>query len=72
MLGNPCVSAGGEKTYLGQSTFVLPVNGKFIAMFDEWHPKNLADSRYFWLPIEIDSSTGKMTIPWREEFSIFQ
>lgn len=66
MLGNPCVSENGDKTYMGQSTFVLPLKDRFIALFDEWHPRNLSDSRYFWLPIEIDKKTDRMTIPWRE------
>lgn len=69
MTGNPCTSLGGEKTYQGQSTFVLPLgNNHFIALFDEWHPDNLSDSRYFWLPIEIDPQTGQMAIPWKDQW----
>lgn len=69
MLGNPCISEGGEKTYLGQSTYVLPLpDGRLVALFDEWHPRNLSDSRYFWLPIDINPQTDRITIPWTEEW----
>lgn len=61
-LGNPCVGKdpksglGPEKTFGGQSTFILPLQGqpgKFIAMFDIWRPKNAIDGRYMWLPITM-------------------
>jgi hypothetical protein len=38
-----------------------------IFMGDMWHPKQLWDSRYLWMPLEIGS--GKMRLPaprkWR-------
>lgn len=54
-LPNPCRGEGAEKTYGGQSTFVLPVDGGFIAMFDIWNPKDLRNSRYMWLPVKFDA-----------------
>lgn len=63
-LGNPCVGAepesglGSEKTFGGQSTFILPVQGHkdlFIAMLDVWRPHDAIDGRYLWLPIELTS-----------------
>lgn len=67
VLGNPCTGIDADKTFYGQSTYVIPVNAKkglFIACFDMWKKKDLADSRYIWLPLKIDKSTGKMSIPW--------
>ena len=61
-LGNPCLGEGAELTYGGQSTFVLPVQGKlgaFIFMADQWRPANLADSRYVWLPVSF-----RRTVPY--------
>ncbi|MCF7975945.1 MAG: glycoside hydrolase family 43 protein [Phycisphaerae bacterium] len=61
-LGNPCQGVnpendlGPEKTFGGQSTYVLPVPGKsdaYIAMFDMWRPRDPIDGRYLWLPIEF-------------------
>lgn len=66
---NPANGLGPEKTWGGQSTFVLPVVGKpgtFIAMFDIWNPKNQLASRYVWLPVTFVGDTAE--IVWRDEF----
>lgn len=73
VLGNPCTGIDADKTFYGQSTYVIPVNAKkghFIACFDMWKKKDLADSRYIWLPLKIDKPTGKMTIPWMAEWTM--
>ncbi len=67
VLGNPCSGNDAEKTFYGQSTYVIPVNaskGQFIACFDLWKKKDLADSRYIWLPLKINPHTGSIRIPW--------
>jgi hypothetical protein len=77
-LGNPCKGphpAGGmdpEKTWGGQSTFILPVHGKpgaFIAMFDVWRPKNPIDGRYLWLPVHFEEGRIRVNFPqsWKLE-----
>lgn len=67
-LPNPCRGEGAEKTFGGQSTYILPVgNDGFIAMFDVWRPQNLRDSRYIWLPIRFDAD-GTPYIPYRPTF----
>lgn len=56
-LPNPCVGKDADKTFGGQSTYILPLAGKkdaFVFMADMWRPKSLADSRYIWLPIQFD------------------
>ncbi len=71
VLGNPCVGNDSEKTFYGQSTYVIPVNaarGKFIACFDMWNKKDLADSRYIWLPIKINRNTGNIRIQWMDRW----
>jgi hypothetical protein len=73
VLGNPCTGIDADKTFYGQSTYVIPVNakkGQFIACFDMWKKKDLADSRYIWLPLKIDKSTGKMSIPWMPSWTL--
>ena len=76
-LGNPCQGVnpnnqlGPEKTYGGQSTFVLPVPGKsdaWIAMFDIWNPEDPIKAGYIWLPLEFEES--KPVIRWREEWNL--
>ena len=48
-LPNPCVGENADKSFGGQSTYVLPLQGtekQFIFMADSWRPESLADSRY--------------------------
>jgi hypothetical protein len=68
---NPQNSLGPDKTFGGQSTFILPVAGKpgaFIAMFDMWRPSDQIDSRYVWLPVTIEG--GRFTIEWIDEWDL--
>ena len=76
-LDNPCAGLnpqnimGPEKTFGGQSTFILPVRRKrdgFIAMFDMWRPRNAIDGRYLWLPIQFDNDDLK--IEWTNEWNL--
>lgn len=69
-LPNPCVGKNADKTFGGQSTFVLPVNGTedlFVFMADLWKPKSLADSRYIWLPVRFDEK-GTPFIEWVDQW----
>jgi hypothetical protein len=62
---------GPEKSFGGQSTFVLPVHGRegaFIAMLDIWCPSNAIDGRYVWLPVQFDGSG--FTIDWKDEWAL--
>ena len=76
-LGNPCVGInpnngiGPEKTFGGQSTFILPVQSKnnaFIAMFDIWNPDDAIDGRYVWLPMQF--SKDGFLIEWMSEWDL--
>ena len=76
-LGNPCIGTnpanklGPEKTFGGQSTFILPVQGKpdaFIAMFDIWQPDNAIDGRYAWLPIRFTEQGFQ--VAWADEWTL--
>lgn len=52
---NPCRGKGAEKTFGGQSTFVLSLPGdKYIFMADVWKPDSLMYSGHLWLPIEFE------------------
>lgn len=70
-LGNPCIGAGAEQTFRSQSTFVLPIQGQqnaFIFMADRWNPRDLADSRYIWLPIQFKNDVP--SVEWSDEWSL--
>lgn len=76
-LGNLCVGInpknglGPDNSFGGQSTFILPVQGKedaFIAMFDIWRPKDAIDGRHIWLPIQFSDSGFK--IEWMDQWDL--
>jgi len=70
-LGNPCIGPDSELTFLSQSTFVLPVQGKknaFIFMADRWQPENPIDGTYVWLPIRFEGE--KIVIEWQDSWDL--
>jgi beta-xylosidase len=65
---NPCRGPLAEKTFNGQSTFVLTLDdGRHIFMADIWRPRHPIDARYIWLPIEFES--GRPVIRWQDEWT---
>lgn len=73
-MGDPCIGTDADKTFYGQSTFVLPVQGKknaFIAMFDYWNKTDLENSRYIWLPLVEQDDV--LVVNWHEiwDLSLF-
>ena len=63
---NPCRGPLAEKTFGGQSTFILSAEGRYIFMADIWRPRRPRDARYIWLPIEFEQ--GKPVVRWRDEW----
>ena len=73
LVGDPMSGPDAKLTFGGQSTFVLPVQGKkdaFIFMADKWNPKDLKDSRYLWLPIRFKNGTP--AIEWKNSWDLSQ
>lgn len=70
-LGDPLRGDGADTTYGGQSTYILPVQGKknvFLFMADRWNPRNLRDSRYLWLPVQFKD--GNPFVEWMDEWKL--
>ena len=70
-LYNPCKGPNSDSTFMAQSTFVFPVQGKpgkFIFMADRWNKTNLEDSRYVWLPLEFLGDS--IVIRWRDSWEL--
>ena len=70
---NPCRGPKADKTFEGQSTFVLVVRGEkqevgYIFMADIWRPNHPIDARYIWLPVEFED--GKPVVRWRDEWTL--
>ncbi|TDE10521.1 glycoside hydrolase family 43 protein [Dyadobacter psychrotolerans] len=73
LVGDPMSGPDAALTFGGQSTFVLPVQGKknaFIFMADKWNPKDLKDSRYLWLPIQFKNGTPG--VEWKNSWDLSQ
>lgn len=69
---NPCVGPRANLTFGGQSTYILPVQGKkdaFIFMADIWRPRNPIDARYIWLPIQYRTD-GTPFVEWMDKWNI--
>lgn len=70
---NPCIGEGADKTFSGQSTYILPLPqyGKdaFLFMADQWRPKSLADSRHLWLPIRFHED-GKPYLKYEKGWNL--
>jgi hypothetical protein len=65
---NPCRGQLAEKTFNGQSTYILPVGDQYIFLADIWRPQHPIDARYIWLPIDFED--GKPVVRWCDEWSI--
>ena len=68
---NPCTGPNADLTFMGQSTFVQPVQGiknAFIFMADLWRPSDAIDGRYLWLPVTFEAD--KAVIPWLNEWDL--
>lgn len=68
LYANPCIGEGSDKTFGGQGSYIFPLDGEYYFMADIWNPKNLADSRYIWLPIRFDDN-GFPYIPFPDDFA---
>lgn len=70
-LPNPCRGENADKTFLGQSNYILKIPGKddaYVAMFDKWDPKNLKNSRYLWLPV-VWGTDGIPYVNWTTDWN---
>ena len=61
-----------SKTYGSQSTMMIKIVGtkttSVIFMADVWKPETQWDSRYLWMPLEIEN--GKLRLPKPQPFSL--
>ena len=68
---NPITGMDSTKTFGGQSTFFLAVQGadnQYIALFDDWKPENPIDSRYIWLPFRVQQD--RISISWFDSWDL--
>ena len=66
---NPCRGPKADKTFEGQSTYVITLDDdRHIFMADIWRPRHPLDARYIWLPIEFEN--GKPVVRWQNEWKL--
>jgi Glycosyl hydrolases family 43 len=68
---NTIDNMGSEKTFGGQSSFIIQVMGldnAYVAMFDIWKPAMPIEGRYIWLPIEFKEN--KISINWMDNWDL--
>lgn len=61
--GNPCSGPGADTSFGSQSSYVLPINtvsGSFLFMADRWNKTNLSNSKYLWIPFQMDAGEIKI------------
>jgi beta-galactosidase len=71
VMGDPCVGPDAKKTFNAQSAYIFPIAGKvdaYIATFDVWKKRDLALSRYVWLPVRFLGD--QMILEWHEEWDL--
>lgn len=68
LLPTPCVGPDADKTFGGQSTYVLQLGDNFVFMADIWRPEHPSDARYIWLPITF--ADGVPVVKWTDEWDI--
>ncbi|MDP4261236.1 MAG: glycoside hydrolase family 43 protein [Bacteroidota bacterium] len=69
--GNPMEGPDADSTFGSQSAYIQPVAGKkgnFIFIADKWNPKDLRDSRYVWLPVQLKNN--ELKIEWLRSWSL--
>jgi Glycosyl hydrolases family 43 len=68
---NPMDGPHADSTFGAQSAYIQPImnaKDRFIFMADKWNPKNLMDSRYVWLPVQLKNNA--VTVEWLDEWSL--
>lgn len=68
---NPITGLGPEKSFGGQISCIIKVEGKkdaYIAMFDVWEPEMPIKGKYIWLPLIFKN--GVPVIEWRDSWDL--
>ncbi|THY45240.1 glycoside hydrolase family 43 protein [Aureobasidium pullulans] len=64
----------GTRTYNSQSGFSLRINGTkkttWLYMGDQWDSNSLWESRYIWLPVDIDDNKQTLKLEWYDIYDL--
>ena len=76
--GNP---THDKTSFSSQSTYILPYPAsttasedyttRYVYVADRFEPylKNNEAARYVWLPIDVDTSSGNLSVAWQDEWT---
>ncbi|KAH8829436.1 glycosyl hydrolase [Flagelloscypha sp. PMI_526] len=64
----------GTRTYNSQSGFTLTIKGTrkttYLYIGDQWDSNSLWESRYIWLPMDIDDRKGTLKLVWNDIYDL--
>ncbi|KAL0062875.1 hypothetical protein AAF712_010195 [Marasmius tenuissimus] len=64
----------GTRTFNSQSGFTLTIEGDqkttHLYLGDQWDSNSLWESRYIWLPMEIDDEKGDLRLVWHDVYDL--
>jgi hypothetical protein len=65
------IAPTSPNTFDSQSNYVISIgNGNFIYCGDRWNRNALSDSKYVWLPMKFNETTGAPFITWEESWTV--
>uniref|UniRef100_A0A0W0F4C7 Galactan-beta-galactosidase n=1 Tax=Moniliophthora roreri TaxID=221103 RepID=A0A0W0F4C7_MONRR len=64
----------GTRTYNSQSGFTMRIEGSkkttYLYLGDQWDMNSLWESRYIWLPMNIDEMKGTLELVWNDVYDL--
>ncbi|KAK7056361.1 hypothetical protein VNI00_002915 [Paramarasmius palmivorus] len=64
----------GTRTFNSQSGFTLRIDGTekttYLYLGDQWDMNSLWESRYIWLPMDIDDEKGELSLVWNDVYDL--
>jgi hypothetical protein len=68
------VSQLNTRTFNSQSGFTLRIKGTkkttYLYIGDQWDSNSVWDSRYIWLPIEVDEKRKSVSVEWHDVYDL--
>ncbi|OQD82235.1 hypothetical protein PENANT_c022G06854 [Penicillium antarcticum] len=68
------ISALNTRTFNSQSGFTLRIKGTkkttYLYIGDQWDSNSVWDSRYIWLPIQVDEKGKSVSVEWHDVYDL--
>jgi hypothetical protein len=68
------LTPGADDSYKSQTASIVSVNGSkgttYVYAGDRWNSSHLGDSRYVWLPLQLDGAARTASMDWYDQWRI--